>query len=379
MHVDYNSMTEPDFRRMLRTFIAEECTPNLLNQARRIRWHEARPWCLKLSARGWIAPGWPSEFGGMGLDTGKLLAYYDEFEAAGVARTPDLGFAMLGPLLIRYGTQEQRRRYLPRIVSCDDLWCQGYSEPGAGSDLASLKTTAVLDGEEWVIDGQKIWTTLAQDSTHMFLLARTNPAAKKQQGISFLLASMDSPGITVKPIRTLAGEDEFCEVFFDAVRVPRENVVGDVDQGWPMAKALLGFERLTIGSPKFAHMALLRLEELARQFGAMSDPVFMANLVRLQLDVADLITTYGRFAERIKRGETPGSEMSVLKIWSTETFQRVAEQMVELAGESGVMEGQGAAGVDALAYYFFSRPGTIFAGSNEIQRNIIAKQVLQLV
>lgn len=155
MSSDYNALSEANFRDMLRTFITAECPSNLLNQARRIRWVEAKPWCLKLAARGWNAPAWPGEFGGMELNTAKLLVYYDEFEAADVARTPDLGFAMLGPLLIRYGTQEQRRHYLPRILSCDDLWCQGYSEPGAGSDLASLRTSAALDGDEWVINGQK--------------------------------------------------------------------------------------------------------------------------------------------------------------------------------------------------------------------------------
>jgi len=373
-------MAEYDFRAMLRAFIKEECPGNLINQARRLGWKESKPWCLKLSERGWLAPAWPAEYGGMALNTEKLLAFHDEFDEAGVARWPDLGFVMLGPLLIRFGTELQKQRYLPRILACEDIWCQGYSEPGAGSDLASLRTSAVLQGEEWLINGQKIWTTYAQDSTNIFLLARTNPEAKKQNGISFFLADMDTPGITVRPIRTLSGDEEFCEVFFDNVRIPKSNIVGKIDEGWTVAKALLGLERLMIGSPKLAHVALLRLEDLVRQSGAVEDEAVQANLIKLKLDVSDLISTYRRFVEEIRRGGNPGPEMSILKIWCTETYQRITEQMVEVANEWGVIEGgeSTANQVDALGYYFLSRPGTIYAGSNEIQRNILAKHVLNL-
>lgn len=381
MATDYNAMDEQDFRLMLREFIQAECPPELINQARRVRWHEAKEWCKKLSGRGWLAPAWPAEHGGMGLNVEKLIAYHDEFDHAGVARPPDIGIVMLGMLLVRFGTDQQKAYYLPRILACEDVWCQGYSEPGAGSDLASLRTSAVLDGDHWVINGQKIWTTLAQDSTDIFILARTDPAAKKQEGISFFLARMDTPGITVRPIKTLAGDEEFCEVFLDNVRIPKDNIVGAVNDGWTMAKALLGFERLTHGSPKFAQMALLRLETMARKLGVFDEPVFKDTYIRLSLDVEDLAATYSRFAEALKSGGALGPEISILKIWGTEAYQRISEFMIDVAQENGTAVGPTLFGnepVDPLGYYFLSRPGTIYGGANEIQRNILAKALLQM-
>lgn len=381
MAADYNAMDETDFRQMLRTFIAVECPPEMMNQARRMHWHEAREWCLKLSAKGWAAPAWPTEYGGMGLNIDKMLAYQDEFDRAGVARHPDIGLVMMGPLLIRYGTEEQKAHYLPRILSFRDLWCQGYSEPGAGSDLASLRTSAVLDGDHWVLNGQKIWTTLAQEATDIFILARTDQKAKKQAGISFFLARMDIPGITVRPIRTLAGDEEFCEIFFDNVRVPLQNIVGDVNHGWTMAKMLLGFERLFHGSPKFAQNALFRLQAMARALNLFDDTAFVETFTRLSLDVADLAATYARFADALKTGRQLGPEVSILKIWGTETTQRITELMMEVALEQGTVMGPTAFGdekADPLGHYFLARPGTIYGGTCEIQRNILAKSVLRL-
>ncbi|KKK81521.1 hypothetical protein LCGC14_2812590, partial [marine sediment metagenome] len=193
----------------------------------------------------------------MGLEPGKLLIFYEEQQRAGVTRGRDLGVQMVGPLIIRHGTPAQKAYWLPRMLSCEDLWCQGYSEPGSGSDLASLRCAARREGDGFVIDGQKIWTTMAQDSTHIFMLARTDPKpARRQDGISFLLVPMDQPGVTVRPIRTLAGDAEFCEVFFDGARAPAENLVGELDKGWAMAKTLLGFERIFIGAPMLAQHAL---------------------------------------------------------------------------------------------------------------------------
>lgn len=381
MTVDYNAMDEAEFRRMLRDFIDAECPEGMLNKARRMRWHESETWCHKLSARGFAAPLWPVEHGGMGLGADKMLAYQDEFDRAGVARHPDIGLIMMGPLLIRFGTEAQKAHYLPRILSFEDRWCQGYSEPGAGSDLASLRTSAVLDGDAWVLNGQKIWTTLAQDATDIFVLARTDPDAKKQAGISFFLARMDTPGITVRPIRTLGGEEEFCEVFFDNVRVPAENIVGHVNDGWTMAKALLGFERLFHGSPKFAQIALFRLEAIARELGKFHDAVFVDTFARLSLDVADLAATYSRYSEKLKSGQALGAEVSILKIWSTETTQRITEVMIDVAQEQGVVLGGsefGGLSGDPLGHYFLARPGTIYGGTCEIQRNIVAKAVLHL-
>lgn len=379
MTVDYNAMDEGAFRAMLREFINAECTPNLLFQARRVRWPEIEPWMRKLSAKGWLAPAWPVEYGGMGLTPDKLVAYHDEFDNAGVARGPEMGVVMLGMLLIKFGTPEQKAHYLPRILNWDDRWCQGYSEPNAGSDLASLRTRAVLEGDHWVVNGQKIWTTVAQDSTDIFMLVRTDANAPKHKGISFLLARMDTPGITVRPIRTLAGEDEFCEVFFDNVRVPAGNIVGRINEGWSMAKALLGFERITIGGPKVAQVALRRLADLGRRTGAFADAAFRERYTQLHLDVEDHVTNYERFAAILKQGGDLGPNVSILKLWVTETYQRITEYMLEVAQEYAAISGpsQIAGGeIDPLGYYWHARPSTIYAGANEIQRNILAKAVL---
>lgn len=379
MPIDYNAMDEGKFRAMLRKFIAAECTPHMQNQARRVRVAEAKDWMLKLSAKGWLAPAWPVEHGGMGLNSEKMLAYNDEFDTAGVARHPDIAIVMLGMLLVRFGSEAQKAYYLPRILSCEDFWCQGYSEPGAGSDLASLRTAAVLDGDHWVLNGQKIWTTLAQDSTDIFILARTDPTAKKQQGISFFLARMDTPGITVRPIKTLAGDEEFCEVFLDNVRLPKDAIVGGVNEGWTLAKALLGFERLTHGSPKTAQMALNRLQALAQERGAFADAAFQETFTQLALDVADLTTTYGRFAETLKNGGSLGPEISVLKLWGPDLYQRISEAMLDVAQDHAANDGETAFGdqsFDPLGTWFLSRPTTIYGGSSEVQRNIVAKSLL---
>jgi len=289
---------------------------------------------------------------------------------------------MVGPVIMAFGSQDQKDRYLPRILSCEDIWCQGYSEPGAGSDLASLRTSAVIEGDEFVINGQKIWTTMAHDASHIFMLVRTNPnAPKKQQGISFILAKMDQPGVTVRTITTLAGEDEFCEVFFDDARAPVENLVGTLNEGWTMAKALLSFERIFIGSPGLAQNALGQLEKLARGRGCFVDSGFQDRYSQLALDVEDHAALYTRFADQLKRGETLGPDVSMLKIWVTETFQKISELMIEAAGPDGAALEPlqvGNISIDVLGNFYKSRPGTIYGGSNEIQRNILSKTVLDL-
>jgi hypothetical protein len=292
-----------------------------------------------------------------------------------------MGVVMVGPLLIQHGTDAQRAHYLPRILACQDIWCQGYSEPNSGSDLASLRTEAVADGDDFVVNGQKIWTTLAQDATHIFLLVRTDKTAKKQEGISFLLADMGSPGITVRPIRNIAGAEDFCEVFLDNVRVPRADIVGELNKGWTIAKALLGFERIFLGSPKQSQYALARVEEAAARLGLLDDPVFADRYTELALDVADLGTLYARFVEQVKRGEALGPDVSMLKIFATETYSRLANLLVEIAGASGGIAGDvetDGGAVDVLTTFYNARPATIYGGSNEIQRNILASAVLQL-
>jgi alkylation response protein AidB-like acyl-CoA dehydrogenase len=379
--IDYNAMADEDFRREIRAFVEREYPPHLRFILQRARWSEMKDWWRKLHERGWIAPNWPREWGGMALDAGKMMIYLDEFERHGVARAPDQGITQVGPLIMRFGTQAQKEHYLPRTLSGEYIWCQGYSEPNAGSDLASLQTAAVLDGDEFVINGQKIWTSLADDSTHCYVLVRTDRQAKKQQGISFLLVDLKSPGITIRPIRNLAGHSEFCEVFYDNVRVPRDALVGRMNDGWTVAKALLGYERLGIGSPRRPQYALRRLEALARAKGLFEDPGFVDRFTALKLDIEDGAALYGRFVEQVKRGEALGPDVSMLKVWTMETWQRITDLLVEAGAEDGVLAGvRGVAGVetDFLSPFYYARPSTIYGGSSEIQRNVLAKYVLNL-
>ena len=282
---DWNPLDDEAFRAEVRRFFREHHPQSLRYASRRPRWREVQDWWATLYRHGWIAPAWPREHGGMGLSPAKLLIFIEEQESYGAARTPDQGIINLGPLLIRYGTPEQQRKYLPPTLSGEYLWCQGYSEPNAGSDLASLRTEAVLDGDEYVINGSKIWTTMAHDATHIFLLARTDKQAKKQAGISFLMMDMGSAGITVRAIRNIAGHEEFCEVFFDNARTHRDNLVGKPNMGWTIAKALLGFERIFIGSPKYCQYALAQLATLAAERRLMDDPLLD---LQLRLDTEDL-------------------------------------------------------------------------------------------
>ena len=317
----------------------------------------------------------------MGLSPSKLLVYIEEQERWGVGRAPDMGITMVGPLLIQHGTQEQQMRYLPKILAGEEIWCQGYSEPNSGSDLASLKTAAVRDGDEFVLNGQKTWTTLAQDATHMFCLARTAKEGKPQEGISFFLIDFKQPGVTIRPIRNIAGHEEFCEVFLDNVRVPADCLVGKINQGWTIAKALLGFERIFLGSPKQSQFALMRLEEMAESSGKINDPQFAESLTLLKIDVLDLIDSYQHFADLVRAGKPLGPEVSLLKIWATETFSKITEVMVETAGPEGATIGNidfGGAQVDVMSQFYNARPATIYGGSNEIQRNILSKAVLGL-
>ncbi|MCK9284150.1 MAG: acyl-CoA dehydrogenase family protein [Rhodocyclaceae bacterium] len=380
--IDWNAMGDEEFRQEVRTFFEQNYPSELRYPPHRLRWAEIKGWYMTLAAKGWLAPTWPTLYGGMGLNPTKFLIFIEEQERWGVARTPDMGMTMVGPLLIKHGTEEQKSYYLPKILRGEHLWCQGYSEPNAGSDLASLKTSAIIDRDEFVINGQKTWTTLAQDATHIFMLVRTDPQAKKkQEGISFLLVDCKSPGITVRPIPNIAGNEEFCEVFFDNVRAPRANIVGELNKGWTIAKAMLGFERITLGSPKQSQYALGRLEILARQRGCFDDPVFLDKFTALQLDVADLVSVYARFVDIVKRGETLGPDVSLLKIWATETYSRISSLMVETAGAAGAIVGKvdfGGEPVDVLSSFYYARPAPIYGGTNEIQRNIIAKEVLGL-
>lgn len=377
---DFNALSDDQFRQTVRSFLHAHFPEPLRDLPKRLHWEEVKDWYMTLSAHGWLCPGWPREFGGMGLSAAKQLIYTEVFEDHGVARTPDHGIMLLGPLLIRYGSPEQQQYFLPRILSGEHIWCQGYSEPNAGSDLASLRTEALLDGDEWVVNGQKIWTTLATDADWIFLLVRTDKTAKKQEGISFLLVPMDSPGVTVRPILNLDLHDELCEVFFDDVRVPRANLVGEMNAGWTMAKALLGFERIFLGSPKQSANALTRLAVLGLHLGLCDDPGFRDRLTRLRLDLDDHKLLFETFAERLRRGENLGADVSLLKVHQTELFQRITDYMLEIAGEYAAylepIEGNG--NLNPTGLFLQARPATIYGGSSEIQRNILAKAMLGL-
>ncbi|MGE8046886.1 acyl-CoA dehydrogenase family protein [Pseudomonas monteilii] len=377
---DFNALSDSAFRETVREFLHAHFPDELRDLPKRLHWEEVKDWYMTLSAHGWLCPGWPREFGGMGLSAAKQLIYTEEFENHGVARTPDHGIMLLGPLLIRYGSPEQQQYFLPRILSGEHIWCQGYSEPNAGSDLASLRTEAVLDGDEWVINGQKIWTTLATDADWIFMLVRTDKTAKKQEGISFVLVPMDSPGVTVRPILNLDLHDELCEVFFDDVRVPKANLVGEMNAGWTMAKALLGFERIFLGSPKQSANALTRLEVLGEHLGLHDEPGFRDRLTRLRLDLDDHKLLFETFAERLRRGENLGADVSLLKVHQTELFQRITDYMLEISGEYAAylepIEGNG--NLNPTGLFLQARPATIYGGSSEIQRNILAKAMLGL-
>ena len=380
-----DDLDDAEFRARWRDYLAANYPAEWRQDARRpfLRIHgdNAAWWFRKLNADGWRAPGWPREIGGMGLSFAKQLIYREELEAAHVARFLDHGESLLGPVLLQYGTHEQRDRLLPRLLAWQDVWCQGYSEPGSGSDLASLRTEAVLDGDAFVINGQKTWTTHASESTHIFMLVRTAKGPRKQAGISFLLAPMDLPGITIRPIVNIAGEDEFCEVFFDDVRVPKGNLVGEIDQGWTVAKALLGHERIFLGSPALAANALDMAEKIADALGLGDDAVVQDGLAGLGIELFALRALYAQTCDAIAAGGHPGPEVSILKIGASELTQRISEYATMIAAEYGGVVGDVAIGTmvaDLHWQMMLSRPMTVYGGSSEIQRNIVAKTVLKL-
>ena len=342
-------MPEAQFRALARALFARYYPEDRRHPPWRQTWAESRDWYLTLSRLGWLAPAWPKAHGGMGLPADKLIAWIEESEAWGVARPPDQGLNMVGPILMRFGTDAQRARFLPKVLAGEHVWTQGYSEPGAGSDLAALRTEAVLDGDHFIVNGQKTWTTWGADGTHMFMLVRTDRTVKKQAGISFLLVDLKTPGITVRPIRNIADESEFCEVFFDDVRVPRENLVGELNQGWTIAKALLGFERLFTGSPRHTQHTLHLVETLARQRGLFDDPVFTDRYTALWLDTLDHGAAYAGFAAIARRGEPIPASISMLKIWSTETWERLSLLLAEYGDEYGGLREHARSNSDRVA------------------------------
>lgn len=381
--MDWNALSDDAFRDAFHDLVERRLPADLrFMRKQRPLFDEVAVWYHALAEEGWLAPVWPVEHGGMGLSPAKHMIYVEEWGRLGCPRIPDHGIGLIGPLLLEHGTEEQKAYYLPRILSGEHVWCQGYSEPGAGSDLASLRTAAVRDGEDFVVNGQKIWTTLAHCANWIFALVRTSRDEKvRQKGITVLLIDMTSPGVTVRPIANLRGETDFCEVFFDDVRVPVENVVGEVDQGWNVAKSVLGHERIFLGAPTRPEIAIERLEKLAQARDAFDDPAFRSRYARHRLDLYDLGSAFERFAKVLRDGGELGADVSVLKIFTTELYQRITEETLTLAGEDARFFDDIEAGnghVDAMNLFLDSRAPAIFGGSNEIQKNILAKAVLKL-
>jgi len=378
---DYAAMSDEVFRALVRDWIEANYPPDKRFIVSRIGMDEIGDWVLALGRKGWLCPSWPKQYGGMGLPIRKQIIMMEEMARHGCARHPDQAINHVGPLLMHFGTEAQKQRHLLKIASGEEIWCQGYSEPGAGSDLASLQCKAVADGDDFIVTGEKIWTTLATCADWIFALVRTDNSGKKQQGITMLLIDLRSPGVTVRPIDSFTGEVEFAQVIFDDVRVPRANVVGEVDQGWTLAKSVLGHERVIVGAPIIPMMALRQLERLAESLGAFEDQSFIDRYAELRLDLYDLTTLFETFVKQVEEGADIGPDVSLLKIVATELQARISEEILAIAGDRARVAEPIKLGemiVDPLALYAAARVPTIYGGANEVQRNMIAKSVLGL-
>ncbi len=393
---------EQAFRKEVRAFIRTnlpETTREKMRAGKAPSKMEVVAWQRILNAKGWAVSNWPQEWGGTDWTPVQRYIFREELQLA-PAPTPTLfNVNLLGPVLIAYGTPEQKARFLPRAANLDDWWCQGFSEPGAGSDLASLRTAAKREGDHYIVNGQKTWTTLAQYADWMFALVRTDPGAKKrQEGISFLLIDMKTPGIVLRPIITIDGAHEVNEVFFDDVRVPVENLVGQENQGWEVAKVLLSNERSgasNIGNTKerLAHLRRIATEVYAGDTPLIEDRDFLSRLaaIEIELKAHEMTTMRVLAAEQKRRATGPDPASSVLKLRNSEIGQKVTELYLDLAGPYGLPfqspdESEGRNEPDAGAdwarlvapTYFNRRKLTIFGGTSEVQRNILAKAVLGL-
>lgn len=370
------------FRLEVRAWLADTLPDRLRGLSTRPRFEDAQWWYGKLAERGWAALHWPREWGGAEAGLDRQIILREELARAGAPEISSQGLNHIGPILMRFGSAAQKRRHLPKILSGEVTWCQGYSEPGAGSDLAGLATRAVPDDAGFVVTGRKIWTTWAHHAQWMFLLARTDPEApRKQAGIGFLLVDLSSAGITVQPIRTIAGDDEFAEVLLDGVRVPRGNLVGGVGDGWRIATALLAHERLGTASPAACYDALRRVRAVARANGAIRDAAFRDRLAGAEIEVAGLAAAYSRAAALARAGRAPDAGAAVLKIVATETLQRVVDLLYETAGADAALSGRietPDGPVEVAALMLQCRRATIYGGTSEVMRDVVARRVLGL-
>jgi alkylation response protein AidB-like acyl-CoA dehydrogenase len=372
------------FRAEVREWIAANLPADLCNRPFRIDPPELKPWHRKLYERGWIAPHWPKEYGGMGASLTQQIILFEEISRVGAPTPYPHGLNFIGPLIIDAGTPEQKAQHLPKILTGEVTWCQGYSEVDAGSDLANLSATAVLDGEHFVVNGHKVWTTNGHFADWMFALFRTDPAAKqkaKQAGISMLLIDLKSPGVTVKPIQTIKGDSEFAEEFFVDVRVPKDNLLGGLHDGWRVANRLLGSERFTTGHPRNAAVILNKARQIAGMSGANREPGFLQKLATLEIDLLAVSAYYRHAASLHSHGKAPPSMAPVIKIAGGELGQRASELLVEAAGPFGAQAEDlrlGNQAINPAGEMFEMRRVTVGSGAVEIQRNIIAKRILNL-
>jgi alkylation response protein AidB-like acyl-CoA dehydrogenase len=379
------------FRREVREWVKSAMPPEMAEKAAvdgNFSMDEVMQWHRILFEKGWVAPNWPEEHGGPGWDAARRFIFTEELEALGTPQLSPFGLSMVGPLLIQFGTDAQKQRFLPKILSGEEVWCQGYSEPNAGSDLASLRCTAEAEGDHFVVNGQKTWTTYAQYADWIFCLVRTDPDVKKQAGISFLLIDMKAEGVDVKPMLTSGHTPAFCDTYFDNVKVPKENIVGRVNQGWTMAKALLGHERTLIAAVGQSARAIQRVKRIASRKlrdgkPLLDDPLFRAKVARLEIELeAHRMANY-RSVASAQLGHAPGPESSILKLRGSEILQRAMELAMDAMGENALswFNDPGVVSPEeqwVASFFNYSRATTIYGGSNEIQKNIIAKMILGL-
>jgi alkylation response protein AidB-like acyl-CoA dehydrogenase len=373
---------EAQFRNEVRAWLEANLPHALRGRTTRPHPNELMPFYHTLSRKGWIAPHWPKKYGGMGATLNEQIIMAEEMAHVGAPNLPVQGLNHIGPILMEFGNEAQKARHLPPIVEGSVIWAQGYSEPGAGSDLASLSTRAVPQDDHFVVNGQKIWTTWAHHSDWIYALVRTDPEAQpRHAGISFLLIDLHSPGIKVRPIKTIAGDDEFAEVFFDGVVVPAENLVGRLNDGWRIANALLGHERIATSNPQFSLMALERIRTMARASGVIADPAFQDRLAAASINVTALSALFSHAVELANSEKSPGPEASIIKIYGSELLQSLNELLIEAAGGFASADKPIATqfgDVDVATPFLQARRVTIYGGSSEIQRNVVARRVLNL-
>ncbi len=398
----HDSPQQAAFREVVREFIKRELPPELARRggggamfgggsgrfSRQEYWQSLNVWLKKLNEKGWIAPAWPKEYGGAGLSVMEQFIFNQEMARTGAPRSPNMiALGWVGPTLIVYGTDEQKRKHLPPILKGEAFWCQGFSEPGAGSDLASLQTRAVRDGDDYVINGQKIWTSGAHGAHWMILLARTDPNAPKHKGISYFLVDMKSPGITIRPLVNMAGSHDFNEVFFDNVRVPKENLVGEENRGWYVGTTTLDFERSGIATGISHALAVRDYVEFVHAHRAeptcayARDPLVRYELADRAIEAqVEQMLNYQVIGVQA-RGLVPNHEASIAKLYSTELDQRIAATGLKMAGLYGqVLRGSAHAVMDGRmsSMYLYATTSTIGGGTSEVQRNIIAQRGLGL-